>query len=138
MLRVRSSTYQIQIERYYWSAFFCLFSKTKYESCLIRMYFSQGCILLTSLSVISSKFIQKFAQKCQYFTLIDQSLPPDNCYIPCLLREESALALLIILVGLTMALFSDKILISHMWFDAQLDQKILDGIYLRYMTTKLA
>ena len=35
----------------------------------------QGCILLTSLSVISSKFIQKFAQKCQYFTLIDQSVP---------------------------------------------------------------
>ena len=51
---------------------------------------TQGCILL-NLSVISSKFIQKFAQKCQYFTLIDQSLPPDNCYIPCLLREEAAL-----------------------------------------------
>ena len=41
----------------------------------------QGCILLTYLSVISSKFIQKFAQKCQYFTLIDQSLPLDNFYI---------------------------------------------------------
>ena len=52
---------------------------------------TQGCILLTSLSVISSKFIQKFAQKCQYFTLIDQSVPPDNCYVTCLLREESAL-----------------------------------------------
>ena len=41
----------------------------------------QGCILLTSLSVISFKFIQKFAQKCQYFTLIDQNVPPDNCYL---------------------------------------------------------
>ena len=53
--------------------------------------FKQSCILLTSLSVISSKFPQKFAQKCQYFTLIDQSVPPDNCYVTCLLREESAL-----------------------------------------------
>ena len=52
---------------------------------------AQGCILLTSLSVISSKFIQKFAQKCQYFTLIDQSVPPDNFHVTCLLREESAL-----------------------------------------------
>jgi hypothetical protein len=51
----------------------------------------QGCILLTYLSVISSKFIQKFAQKCQYFTLIDQSVPLDNCYVTCLLREKSAL-----------------------------------------------
>ena len=51
----------------------------------------QGCILLTYLNVISSKFIQKFAQKCQYFTLIDQSVPPDNCYVTCLLREKSAL-----------------------------------------------
>ena len=42
-------------------------------------------------------------------------------------------ALFIILVSLTMTLFSDKMLISHscigMWFDAELDQKILDGIY---------
>ena len=51
----------------------------------------QGCILLIYLSVISSKFIQQFAQKCQYFTLIDQSVPPDNCYVTCLLREKSAL-----------------------------------------------
>ena len=28
-----------------------------------------------------------------------------------------------------MTLFSDKMLISHTWFDAQLDQKILDGLY---------
>ena len=34
-------------------------------------YLAQGCILLNYLSVTSSKFIQKFAQKCQYFTLID-------------------------------------------------------------------
>ena len=57
----------------------------------VKASWCQGCILLTSLSVISSKFIQKFAQKCQYFTLIDQSIPPDNCYVTCLLREESAL-----------------------------------------------
>ena len=57
------------------------------------MDFEQGCILLTYLSVISSKFIQKFAQKCQYFTLIDQSVPPDNFYVTCLLREKSALIL---------------------------------------------
>ena len=36
---------------------------------------TQGCILLNYLSVISSKFIQKFAQNWQYFTLIDQSVP---------------------------------------------------------------
>ena len=42
------------------------------------MCLNQGCILLTYLSVISSKFIQKFAQKCQYFTLIDQSVPLYN------------------------------------------------------------
>ena len=41
----------------------------------------QGCILLTYLSVISSKVVQKFAQKCQYLTLIDQSVPLDNFYI---------------------------------------------------------
>ena len=55
----------------------------------------QGCILLTYLSVISSKFIQNFSQKCQYFTLIDQSVPPDNCYVTCLLREKSALVWII-------------------------------------------
>ena len=42
-------------------------------------------------------------------------------------------ALIIIFVGLTMTLFSDKMLISHRcistWFDAKLDQKILEGIY---------
>ena len=48
----------------------------------------QGCILLTYLSVISSKFIQKFAQKCQYFTLIDQSVPLDNFYITFYLRTN--------------------------------------------------
>jgi hypothetical protein len=52
---------------------------------------NQGCILLTYLNVFSSKFIQKFAQKCQYFILIYQSVPPDNCYVTCLLREKSAL-----------------------------------------------
>ena len=35
--------------------------------------------------------MQKVAQKCQYFALIDQSVPPDNCYVTCLLREKSAL-----------------------------------------------
>ena len=51
-------------------------------------HYVQGCILLTSLSVISSKFIQKFAQKCQYFTLIDQSVPLDNFYITFYLRTN--------------------------------------------------
>ena len=41
-----------------------------------------------SLSVISSKFIQKFAQKCQYFTLIDQSVPLDNFYLTFHLRTN--------------------------------------------------
>ena len=35
----------------------------------------QSCILLSYISVISSKFINKCAQKCQYFTLMDQSIP---------------------------------------------------------------
>ena len=52
---------------------------------------AHGCILLNSLSVISSKFIHKFPQKCQYFTLMDQCVPPDDYYITCILREESAL-----------------------------------------------
>ena len=41
---------------------------------------------------------------------------------------------LIILVGLTMTCFSEKMMISyscmHIWFHAQLAQKILNGIYL--------
>ena len=37
------------------------------------MNFVQSCILLKS--VISSIFINKFDQKCQYFTLMDQSVP---------------------------------------------------------------
>ena len=48
----------------------------------------QGCILLTYLSVISSKFIQKFARKCQYFNLIDQSVPLYNFYITFYLRTN--------------------------------------------------
>ena len=36
---------------------------------------NQSCILLNYISVISSKFINKFAQKCQYFTLMDQRVP---------------------------------------------------------------
>ena len=36
----------------------------------------------------SSKFIQKFAQMCQYFTLIDQSIPLDNFYITFYLRTN--------------------------------------------------
>ena len=48
----------------------------------------QGCILLTYLSVISSKFIQEFAQKCQCFTLIDQSIPLDKFYITFYLRTN--------------------------------------------------
>ena len=35
----------------------------------------QSCILLNYISVISSIFINKFAQKCQYFALMDQSVP---------------------------------------------------------------
>ena len=50
----------------------------------------QGCILLAYLSVISSKFIQKFAQKCPYFTIIDQSVPLDNFYITFYLRKISS------------------------------------------------
>ena len=55
---------------------------------------TQGCILLTYLSVISSKFIQKFAQKCQYFTLIDQSVPLYNFYITFYLRTNHLCSLL--------------------------------------------
>ena len=55
---------------------------------IVKASWCQGCILLTSLSVISSKFIQKFAQKCQYFTLIDQSIPLDNFYITFYLRTN--------------------------------------------------
>ena len=54
----------------------------------IALPYSQGCILLTYLSVISSKFIQKLAQKCQYFTLIDQSVPLYNFYITFCLRTN--------------------------------------------------
>ena len=36
---------------------------------------SQSCFLLNYISVISSIFINKFAQKCQYSTLMDQSVP---------------------------------------------------------------
>ena len=39
------------------------------------MNFVQSCILLNYVSVISSIFINKFDQKCQYFTLMDQSVP---------------------------------------------------------------
>ena len=38
-----------------------------------KLGFCEGCIHLTYLSVISSKFIQKFAQKRQYLALIGQS-----------------------------------------------------------------
>ena len=40
-------------------------------------------------------------------------------------------ALFIILVDVTMTLFRNKMLITYMqtWFDAQLNQKILNGIY---------
>ena len=55
---------------------------------------TQGCIFLTCLSVISSKFIQKFAQKCQYFTLIDQSVPLYNFYITFYLRTNQLWLLL--------------------------------------------
>ena len=54
-------------------------NKSSGNCCLFHC--AQGCILLTYLNVISSKFIQKFAQKCQYFTLIDQSVPLYNFYI---------------------------------------------------------
>ena len=56
------------------------------SNCLVNSY--QGCILLSYLIVISSKFIQKFAQKCQYFTLIDQSVSLDNFYITFYLRTN--------------------------------------------------
>ena len=46
---------------------------------------AQGCILLTYLSVIFSKGVQKFAQKCQYLTLID---PLDNFYITSYFRTN--------------------------------------------------
>ena len=64
------------------SMFFGLFAEFYVQE------YIQGCILLTYLSVISSKFIQKFAQKCQYFTLIDQSVPLDNFYITFYLRTN--------------------------------------------------
>ena len=36
----------------------------------------QSCFLLNYISVISSMFINKFGQKCQYYyTLLDQSIP---------------------------------------------------------------
>ena len=47
------------------------FKKTIHISTIL----SQSCILLNYISVISFKFINKFAQKCQYFTLMDQSVP---------------------------------------------------------------
>ena len=64
-----------------------------YENWLMKLKCSllmnhQGCILLTYVSVISFKFIQKFAQKCQYFTLIDQSVPLYNFYITFYLRTN--------------------------------------------------
>ena len=52
----------------------------------------QGCILLTYLSVIFSKTVQKFAQKCQYLTLIDQSVPLDNFYITFYLRTNQQMS----------------------------------------------
>ena len=51
----------------------------------------QSCILLNDVSVISSKFINKFAQKCQYFTLMDQNVPLITVFLTCLLKEKSAL-----------------------------------------------
>ena len=64
--------------------------KKKWMNCRLAIYVmcSQGCILLTYLSVISSKFIQKVAQKCQYFTSIDQSVPLYNFYITFYLRTN--------------------------------------------------
>ena len=47
-----------------------------------------GTGLLTYLSVIFSKGVQKFAQKCQYLTLIDQSVPLDNFYITFYFRTN--------------------------------------------------
>ena len=41
------------------------------------------------------------------------------------------LALFIILVSLAVTLFGEKVLISKRCFDAQLYQKILDGLHLR-------
>ena len=37
---------------------------------------TQSCSILNNISVISSKFINKFVEKCQYhYTLSDQSIP---------------------------------------------------------------
>ena len=62
-------------------------AKTLKKSTYVCTYI-QGCILLTYLSVTSSKVVQKFDQKCQYFTLIDQSVPLDNFYITFYLRTN--------------------------------------------------
>ena len=51
----------------------------------------QSCILLNYVSVISCKFINKFAQKCQYFTLMDQSVPLIIVTSFVYLGEKSAL-----------------------------------------------
>ena len=53
-----------------------------------NLKFQAGLYSPIYLSVISSKFIQKIAQKCQYFTLIDQSVPLDNFYITFYLRTN--------------------------------------------------
>ena len=37
--------------------------------------FTQSGFLLKYIKVVSSIFIHKFAQKCQYSTLMDQSVP---------------------------------------------------------------
>ena len=44
--------------------------------------FIQICSTLNNISVISSKFINKFVQKCQcYYTLSDRSIPLVNCFL---------------------------------------------------------
>ena len=51
---------------------------------------SQSFSIQNNIRVISSKFINKFVQKCQcYYTLLDH--PSDNYYINCFHTDRTAL-----------------------------------------------
>ena len=67
---------------------------------------AQGCILLTYLSVISSKYIHRFAQKYQYFNSIDQSVPLYNFYMTFYLRTNQLWMIQLIFVGTLLLLCS--------------------------------
>ena len=63
----------------FFTADFCFFSrilKLKVIAIFFVMVIYQSCSIKNNISVISSKFINKFVQKCHcYNTLSDQSIP---------------------------------------------------------------